>query len=260
MDGMVEHAFSSGDFQHVSYCNGIWEIRAESWSDFGELLFGSLSIVVDSNDYFWRGQEAQWPLKSCLDRATPPVDDESRERQLKEFIHAMRGNGRPKPPFPAKSPTDIDRWWSIGQHYELATPFLDWTASPFIAAFFALAEIRKDGDPGERVVFALRKSFLDRHEAEIRAVDVYSDDNPRLIAQAGRFTKTNRTGESVEELIGRTTISESGMQLLEIILPESLKKPGLSALNQMNINYRTMFPDTIGAAKYCNSQLHIDDP
>lgn len=258
MDHMVEHALSSGDFQHVSFRNGMWTIRAESWSDFGEFLFGSTGIVVNPNDYLWRGQRAQWPLQSSLDRQDPPVNVKNRKTQLKEFIRAMRGKDRLKPPLSPKSSIDIDRWWSIGQHYGLATPFLDWTASPFIAAFFALAETREERDPGERVVIALRRNFLRRYRTEIRAIDVDSDDNPRIIAQAGYSTKTTTIGESIEKLVERVVIPESGMQLLEIVLSESLNEPGLSALNQMNINYRTLFPDTMGAAKYCNQQLHID--
>jgi hypothetical protein len=268
MDGMVERTWSSGDFQHVRYSQGIWEIRVDSWSDFGELLFGTSSIVVNPNDYLWRGQgRAVWSLKSRLDRMTPRVSVGSRDRQLKEFMHAMRGNGISKPPFPTESLADIDRWWSIGQHYGLATPFIDWTASPFIAAFFALANKgdapkrneanvdRRNAD--DRAVFALRRSFLDREKAEIRTIEVYSDDNPRLIAQAGSFTQTNKTGESVEHLIRRTSVHGPGMQLLKIIMPGEVRRVGLWALSQMNINHNTLFPDTMGAAQYCNARLDM---
>ena len=38
--------------------------------------------------------------------------------------------------------SDIE-WWALGQHYELATPMLDFTFSPYVATFLLLKKIGK---------------------------------------------------------------------------------------------------------------------
>jgi hypothetical protein len=50
----------------------------------------------------------------------------------------MYTRGRSKIPFDA----DNLEHWAIGQHHKLKTPLLDWTASPYVAAYFAFKEIR----------------------------------------------------------------------------------------------------------------------
>jgi hypothetical protein len=55
----------------------------------------------------------------------------------------MYTRGRTKIPF---SSPDIEHW-AIGQHHKLKTPLMDWTASPYVAAYFALREKRNTEVP-----------------------------------------------------------------------------------------------------------------
>src|SRR5271165_7469013 len=116
---------------------------------------------------YWRGQkDPSWPLASCFERIilnwsgghrsgaskVYPYDNrymrnggtvwekgfiqEMRVRYLQDFKQAASGLRGPNP-----AVLDDDQWWALGRHFGLVTPLLDWTDSPYIAAFFALSEL-----------------------------------------------------------------------------------------------------------------------
>ena len=103
----------------------------------------------------------------------------------------------------------------------------------------------------------------------IEFVNPSPSDNQRLINQQGLFTKAPVTG--IEGWIKRNFKGEKHLVLCKIDIKDQIKSsfplPGnihihpkkitdrrmfLRALNLMNINHATLFPDIYGAAKYCN--------
>jgi hypothetical protein len=62
-----------------------------------------------------------------------------RNRYLEAFKVAAAGLRGPNP-----ASLDTEQWWSLGRHFDLVTPLLDWTHSPYIAAFFPLWEVFSD--------------------------------------------------------------------------------------------------------------------
>lgn len=123
--------FPSNKFKENSYDRGVLTVNLSSWMKFDSLI---KEISKSINYYIWRGQ--RWEdslLKSSFDRL---FDNNNRENllhdHLQNFKKAMRGRRGQNPP-----ELDKDNCWALGQHYRLYTPLLDWTESPFVAAYFA---------------------------------------------------------------------------------------------------------------------------
>lgn len=175
----------------------------------------------------------------------------------------MAARGR-RGPFPSK-PTE-DELWSLGRHYGLATPFLDWTRSPFVAAFFALIE--QNTSSRFRAVWGLTSNVLHRsdeirkeHKGVSRApiiefIDPKVDDNPRLVSQGGLFTRSP-DGVDIQNWVSTYFKDDKKTRLFKILIPDSERELALRALNRMNINHLSLFPDLTGACEYANSNLLI---
>jgi len=85
-----------------------------------------------------------------------------------------------------------------------------------------------------------------------------SNENPRLVNQGGLFTRSPN-GIDIETWIKRQFAGESkSWIMIKITLPNRERKEALRALNRMNINHLTLFPDLFGASKYSNFDILID--
>lgn len=243
--------------------DGVIEITCRGWPSFEAFLHDQM---VKFPDYLWRGQRcSDWPLLSSLDRRLRDRDisgSDSYRNMLRRFRLAVRG--RRAPGFPPI--TTDNEWWALGQHFGLATPLLDWTASPYIAAYFAFAEPEKAREK-YRIVYGLATRSINNVSAilkkrGIEAVEFViplSDDNARLLHQRGMFTKLP-SGIDLESWIrkhfaGRTDV----WALIKIIIPAKMRGMFLRSLERMAISALDLFPDVSGASMYCNLALEVEN-
>jgi hypothetical protein len=256
-------------------------IEINRWADFRSWIDADRQIMP----VYWRGQKnPTWPLASSFERQILRMNggwkqgavnvypyggrferngektweagfyEKMRDRYLDAFKRASSGLRGHSP-----AVLDADQWWSLGRHHGLVTPLLDWSESPYIAAFFPLTELLAEkivADGGmvfEGAKIAVYRLFHNETlEGDgLRVVRPLVEELGRMHGQRGLFTWLD--SETYFELQGFCEHTGRDDLLTQFVISDQALLDGLRDLRAHGIDRRLLFPDLDGAAAYANT-------
>ena len=121
-----------------------------------DLLQRLHSPPLNSNDWVFRGQNYPWHLRPSIERIIEPRRLRSVENTLlKEFMSRVHQYTRDPP-----NEDDELSCLALMQHHGAPTRLLDWSLSPFVAAFFAVERPPREDPPQPPVIWAVNRRRL----------------------------------------------------------------------------------------------------
>lgn len=247
------------------------EHRIENWSEY-------IQLTLSSNYVSWafRGQaDSSWSIQSTLTRYLKDfkVHQDAWEHQEERIIRIFK---RKAHHYLKNVPADNDimQWLSLMQHHGAPTRLIDFTWSPFVAAFFALQRATKECSvwaiypagfdyqleielPNGNIIqpkqlwpstYDIFKSSFLSSSVEFAVQGEPNAMNDRLIAQSGTFAVPSVLYKPLEEILLNYPNPEN--VIVKFILnTERVRDEAMGYFHVTNINESTLFPGIDGMAK-----------
>lgn len=143
--------WNSGPWKEISRNDGIRLVEIETFEDFSK--FVNLGFGGFDSEHIWRGQrDSSWEVCSTLSRTNKePLS------HLSNFSNAISRFSNVEFDLSSENPRaekERLKLWSLGQHYGLHTPLIDWTIYPYAALFFAFVDSHPS-TTGHRAIYSL---------------------------------------------------------------------------------------------------------
>jgi len=226
-----------------------------SWTEFIE------KAADRYRGWAFRGHaDARWPLLSSLGRYLDKYVDPKRWNSQEDRIARIFRRKAHLYLTHVPDRDDTFQWLALMQHHGAPTRLLDFTWSPYVAAFFALERAAETA-----AVWALNPlkltnitERLDPFLAGALKGEIGIGEpfvmNQRLIAQSGTFVVTRQVGVPIEDLTGT---NREGM-LVKFELPAAqVRDTAMRELFSMNVTNATLFPDLDGLARSLAYELEF---
>lgn len=263
------------DFQYDLDSWEEFELELEKLAAENQVL--SESSAANSTALLFRGQEsAEWRLDTTLERADtkittigeyfrflgaakPQLETLTGQRWTDLDVVAIRKTYENYDSF-FYSPFPSYELCVYARHHGFPSPLLDWTRSPYIAAYFAFqapqAErvaiwvYRESDGPG-------RVSFSD--EPQIKNLGQFVAAHPRHFLQQGQYTLSAQYKNQVWHLASHHAVfdlNRTGQDVhIKFTLPEALRQKVLSRLDQFNINAYSLYQSVDAMAETIAARL-----
>lgn len=227
-----------------------------SWDKFKE-------FALDQKDgLIYRGQANGWPLQTSYHRTGSAdlhsyLDNEV--VQLEHHVNAVSDH-----PYNIYDDRSLGSLLNLAQHHGYPTPLLDWTRSPYVAAFFAF-ENKESLENSEKVSiflfdnkkwssFAGNSAPMRSPHIAVSTLELPSFNNPRVIPQQALVMFSNIN--DIEEIV-ESVEKVNGNYLKRVTIDVSEADKAMKDLKLMGLTWGSLFPGLDGLCKQLK-RFHFD--
>jgi len=234
----------------------ISENDCTDWNDFKKFLAEELYCgePLCRGRFLFRGHgNVAWALSSSFDRAFGHLALDARNSLATELLTAFKKQCQIDNELQEVLRDDVATL-AFGRHHGLPTRLLDWSESPYVAAFFAFADHFEGEIAGREVSGEVAVWYLDATseiwspEYGVELVSPARWRDVRLLRQCGWFTLSRTPFRNLEDY--HEEFRENGDGALgRISLPTSAAVEAMSDLDLMGINPASLFSSAEGMAR-----------
>lgn len=235
-------------------------VNATPCKDWEEFKSWASHIKTTQNAAMFRGHGCStFSLRTTLHRTGRYRLDRYAASELAQFCEHAEALLDKR--FSLGNPDDYSTIIGLAQHHGLPTPLLDWSSSPYIAAFFAFSDalefqaLRPNSTHVR--IYALTETFVRMASPKLvhlfqarpyaAVLGVAPRHNTRLYVQQGKFLVTNVA--NVENFIKHLENELNQAFLYAADVPISFAAEALDDLRYMGLTAATLFPGLDGVGR-----------
>jgi hypothetical protein len=250
-------------------------IDLKSWGEFSSALrtvteeHAALATGYGPAPPLFRGMgDARWKLETTLERAAklelklevngfhdyymyaqaaqPAIESFTHQQwdgmpELGDFMEALVSVKDKGPVSFFNNQISTYRYFLYLRHHGFPSPLLDWTASPYIAAFFAFDGMTEEAN-AVSIFVILRHviSVSSTDQPQVTVLGPYVRAHRRHVIQQSQYTICTKWAESFR-IHNHDSVLSSSDAAIKITIPAAERIAALKTLDLMNINAYSLF-------------------